>query len=88
MFGSEKTIEILRGVAKKTKSPVAKELIQDNEYEDAKCAAEQLFHEAMEEYCEGEMSWKETVDDLYENLKAISMPKPPESDEGEKGESY
>lgn len=89
MLGNEKTIEILRGVAKKTKSAVAKELVKDNEFADAKCAAAQLFHEAMEEFEEGEMSWKEVVEDLKANLMAIKMPVPPETEEeSSEGEDY
>lgn len=85
MYGSNKTIEILKSVASKTKSPVAKELVKDNEYHDACCAARQLFEEALEEYDEGEMGWDEVVKDLAENLKAIDMPMPPEEEEEKKG---
>lgn len=86
MYGSAKTIEILKGVAKKTKSPVAQELVKDEAYQSAVCAARQLVEEAFEEYCEGEMKWPEVVKDLAENLRAIDMPTPPEVEE-ESGES-
>lgn len=74
-------MEKLRAIAKKTKSPVAEELAKDNEYGEACSIAHQLFDEMFEEYGEGEMTWKEAVDDLYENLKAMDMPMPPEVEE-------
>lgn len=82
MYPSDKgVIAILKGVAGKTKSKVAKELVADKDYEDACSAAHQLFYEMMEEVKEGEMSWKEAVEDLRKNLLAIEMPKHPESEE-------
>ena len=81
MYGNQKTLEILKKVAAKTKSPVAKELIDDEDYSSACCAARQLLDEALEEYDEGEMSWDEVVRDLAANLKAIDMPTPPEVEE-------
>jgi hypothetical protein len=73
MMYDMKVMDILKGVAKKTKSKVAKELLEDDGTEAAKIAAMQLFHEAMEAFCEGEMSWKEAVDDIHENLKAMKV---------------
>lgn len=87
MYSGSKAFEMLRGVAKKTGSPVAKELVKDKEYEDACCLAHQLFDEALEEFKEGEMSWKDVVKDLYENLMAMDMPKPPEVEEEDEEES-
>ena len=82
MYGmNEKVTAMLRKVASKTKSPVAKELMKDDEYEAACCLARQLFSEMMEEVGEGEMKWKEAVDDLAANLKAIDMPMAPEAEE-------
>jgi hypothetical protein len=81
MYGNEKTIEILKGVAAKTKSPVAKELVKDEDYNASLCAAHQLLEEALEEYGEGEMTWDEVVKDLTANLNAIDMPTPPEVEE-------
>ncbi len=81
MSGGQKTIEMLRNVAKKTKSPVAKELAKDSDFEDALSVACQLFHETMEEVREGEMKWKEAVEDLHKNLMALEMPEAPESEE-------
>ena len=86
MYGSEKAIEMLRKVAKKTKSPVAEEMVKDKEFEAACCLAHQLFDEALGEFKEGEMTWKEAMKDLYENLMAMDMPKPVEKSEDE--ESY
>lgn len=86
MYGSNtKITEMLRAVTKKTKSPVAMELMKDHDFEDACSLAYQLYSEMMEEFKEGEMTWKEAIDDLYENLKAIDMPMPPEVEE-ENGE--
>lgn len=83
MYGSEQTMEILKKVAEKTKSPVAQELVKDEDYNAAICAARQLLDEAIDEYQEGEMTWDEVVKDLAANLKAIDMPVPPEV--GEEG---
>jgi hypothetical protein len=74
-------IEKLRKVEKKTGSPVVKELIKDKEYEETCSLAYRLFDEMMEEFREGEMSWKEAVADLKENLLALDMPVPPEVEE-------
>lgn len=82
-YGSERVVELLKKVAKKTKSPVAKELVEDNAFDDACSVAHQLFYETMEEFKEGEMTWEEAIKDLYENLKAVDMPKPPEEKEKE-----
>lgn len=76
-------VEALRKIGKKTNSPVAKELLKDKEYEGACSLACDLFYEMMEEFKEGEMSWEEAIKDLYENLKAMDMPKPPEVEEEE-----
>lgn len=76
-----KTLEMLRKVAKKTKSHAAQELVKDKEFGDACSIAHELFYEAMEEFKEGEMTWKEAVEDLYKNLKAVDMPMPPEVEE-------
>ena len=76
-------LEKLRKIAKKTKSPVAQELAKDNEYGEACSIAHQLFSEMFEEFEEGEMTWAEAIKDLYENLKAMDMPKPPEVEEEE-----
>lgn len=76
-----KVIEILKKVSKKTKSGVAKELVKDQNYDAACSAAHQLFYEMLEEVREGEMEWKEAVNDLRENLLAIDMPKAPEAEE-------
>ena len=78
---------MLRKIVKKTASPVAQELGKDNDFEDACSLARQLFSEMMEEFCEGEMTWKEAVDDLYANLNALEMPIPPEVEEEEGGEN-
>lgn len=78
---------MLKKVQKKTKSPVADELMKDHDFEDACSLAHQLFSEMMEEFKEGEMSWSEAVDDLHANLKALEMPTPPEVEEEEKEES-
>lgn len=74
-------IEALRKLGKKTKSPVAKELLKDKEYEGACSLACDLFYEMMEEFKEGEMTWEEAIKDLYENLKAMDMPVHPEAEE-------
>lgn len=83
MNGSPAIMEKLRAIAKKTKSPVAQELAKDNEYNEACSIAHQLFSEMFEEFEEGEMTWEEAIKDLYENLKAMDMPKPPEVEEEE-----
>lgn len=83
MNGSPAIMEKLRAIAKKTKSPVAQELAKDNEYGEACSIAHQLFNEMFEEFEEGEMTWEEAIKDLYENLKAVDMPKPPEVEEEE-----
>ena len=80
-------MEMLRGVAKKTGSPVAKELLKDKYFEEARSLAYRLFDETMEEFCEGEMTWKEAVADLKENLMALDMPVPPEVEEEMEDES-
>ncbi len=84
MTSTPAIMEKLRAIAKKTKSPVAKELAKDNEYGEACSIAHQLFSEMFEEFEEGEMSWDEAIKDLYENLKAMDMPMPPEVEEEEK----
>jgi hypothetical protein len=84
MYGGSKVMEILKGVAGKTKSPVAEEIVKSNDFADACCAARQLLDEAIEELADGEMTWKELVEDLSKNLKAIEMPKPPEKDKAVK----
>jgi hypothetical protein len=76
-----KVIDILKNVSKKTKSKVAKELMMDKEFEAACSAAHQLFDEMMEEVREGEMEWKEAVNDLRGNLLAVDMPEYPEAKE-------
>lgn len=86
MYSNPNITAMLRKVAKKTKSPVAEELSKDHDFEDACSLAYQLYSEMMEEFKEGEMSWKEAVDDLYENLKALEMPTPPEVEEEMKEE--
>jgi hypothetical protein len=81
--GGEKAMKMLRGIAKKTKSPIAEELAKENEFATAKEVACQLFYEAMDEFQEGDMSWAEVIKDLYENLKAIPMPDAPKDGESE-----
>lgn len=83
MYGDEKVMEILRKVAEKTGSQVAKERVKDEEYHAACHAANLLFQEMWEDYEEGEMDWKEAVNELKENLLAIDMPVPPEAEEEE-----
>lgn len=75
----KETVAILRGVAKKTKSKTVKKLIDEKECQAACSAADQLFHEALECFREGDMTWAEAIEDLYKNLKAVPAPK---------GESY
>lgn len=66
-------IAMLRKIAAKTGSKVAKGLVKERDY-DAECSvACQLFYEAMDAFKEGDMSWKEAIDDLHENLKAIDV---------------
>lgn len=72
-------MEKLRAIAKKTNSPVAKALTKDNEFDEACSIAHQLFHEMFCAFKEGEMTWDEAVEDLNKNLKAMEMPKPPET---------
>ena len=87
MYGNnEKVTEMLRKITKKTKSPVAKELMKDSDFEAACSLAYQLYSEMMEEFKEGEMTWKEAVKDLYENLTALDMPDSPEVEEEEEEE--
>lgn len=83
----DKVLEILRSVSKKTGSMVAEERVKDEEYCAARSAAYMLFSEMWEELEEGEIEWKEAVEDLRKNLLAIDMPKPPEAEEEEKEEA-
>lgn len=78
-----KMIEALRKLGKKTKSHIAKELLKDKEYEGACSLACELFYEMMDEFKEGEMTWEEAIADLYENLKAMDMPKHTKAEEEE-----
>lgn len=77
----KKIIDLLRKVAKKTNSKTAKDLVKDEEYGMARAVAHNLFDEALENFCKGDMTWDETVDDLRENLKALEMPKPDDDDD-------
>ena len=67
-------IEMLRKVAKKTGSHSAKVLVKSAEFEEARCIAYKLFNQSIEDYCEGDMSWKDTVKELRDNLLAMDMP--------------
>lgn len=83
MHDPKLAVEMLRGVAKKTKSKTAKELLVGKECEAACSVADQLFHEAMECYREGDMTWVEAIEDLHNNLKAVPMPEKKGSEDGE-----
>lgn len=72
---NEDVMSILKNVGKKTKSKMASNLLKNKECEAACQVADQLFHETMEEVKSGDMSWAEAIKDLYENLKAVPMPK-------------
>lgn len=80
-MSSEKVFQMLRKVAKKTKSPIAQELVKDKDFEAACSLAHQLFEESLHEFKEGEMSWKEVIEDLYKNLMAMDVVKPSEEEE-------
>lgn len=83
MYKSSSVIDILKKVGKKTKSALVKDVTEDKTKSAALEAASCLFHEAMGEVREGSMSWIEAIDDLYENLKAIDMPKGKEKGDSE-----
>lgn len=73
---NEKVMEILKKVSKKTGSSAAEDSVKDEEYSACCQAAHMLFSEMLEEYKEGEVSWKESVEDLKKNLLAVNAPKP------------
>ena len=73
MYDNKEAIKLLRNVAGKTKSKMAIKLADEKEYALACNMAHELFDEALKEAKEGDRTWKEIVDDLSKNLKAISM---------------
>lgn len=74
---AKKTSEKLQKIAKTSGSVVLKDIAKEKEYKNDEerkinCRlADMVFHESMEMYREGEMDFKEMVEDLYKALKAI-----------------
>lgn len=74
---SKRTSEKLQTIAKGSKSKVLTELAADKKKETdvefkANCRlADMVFHESMEMYREGDLTFTEMVEDLYKALKAI-----------------
>lgn len=69
----KKLLEDLRKVAKKSGTDIASRLVKGRERsENNVCEmARMVFREALDSYEDGEMEWKEMVDDLSKTLLAI-----------------
>lgn len=74
---SKQMLSALKGLKEKTKSTVVQRLVENKERSKSLGIplADKVFHESMDMYLQGDMTWEETVDDLSKTLKAIDMEK-------------
>lgn len=79
---TDEVIEKIRKIASKTKSKIAKQAVEEDDFRQNCRIAHMLLDEAIEAVQENDMGWKEAMEDLKENLVAMEVGKLPLKEPG------